>query len=248
MLTAKCLTYGRVESLEESLYSFLIQEYNGPKEMVIINDYPEQTLIYNHPNVKIINLPYTFEFLGDKENFATEQCSGDIIMQWDDDDLALPNHLSNVKKFFKKDSDLLHWQKGIFINGYNIQDITSLGNSGIVYSKKIWKHIGGYPKENAGYDMSFVIKIKSVSTNIILASPPEEEVSWMYGWGNGVYHCSGMGADVPSRPNIVERHTAYIESLRKEGKIPTGEVILNPRWKHNYKQKFKDFLQKSSKK
>ncbi len=242
MLSAKCITYGRVEFLEESLHSFLIQEYDGPKEMVIVNDYPLQKLIFDHPDVRIINLDYTFDTLGKKENFATEQCKGEVIMQWDDDDLAMPNHLSNVKKYFVEGSDLLHWHKAIFMDAPLIRSICGVGNSGIVYSKKVWREMGGYPIENAGYDMSFVVKIKSISDKIVFADPSDEEASWVYVWGGRGYHCSGAGTDTPDRPNIIQRHSDYIDSLRRQSLIPTGDVHLQPHWKHDYKQKLKDFI------
>lgn len=242
LLSAKCITYGRVEFLEESLHSFLIQEYDGEREMVIVNDCPFQKLIFDHPNVRIFNLSETFNTLGDKENFATEQCRGEVIMQWDDDDLALSNHLSNVKKWFVEGSDLLHWHRAIFMNAPNISSITGVGNSGIVYSKKIWREMGGYPLENAGYDMSFVVKIKQMSNNIVFAAPPDDEVSWIYVWGGRGYHCSGMGTDTPDRPSVVVRHSEYIESLRRMNMIPEGDVYLQPHWKHDYNVKLKEFI------
>jgi glycosyltransferase involved in cell wall biosynthesis len=242
MISCKMITYGRVDFLEESLYSFLIQDYNKEKELVIVNDYPLQKLVFNHPNVRIINLDNTFECLGEKENFATSQCRGEIIAQWDDDDMALPNHLSNIDKYFVEGSDLLHWHNAIMMNAPEIQGLCGVGNSGIVYSKSIWHKIGGYPMENAGYDMSFVLSIKHASNNIVFAHPKDEEVSWIYVWGGRGYHCSGMGTDTPDRPNVVQRHSEYIENLRKQGKIPTGEILLNPHWKHNYSQKLKSYI------
>lgn len=59
MLSCKMISYGRVEYLEESLQSFLNQDYDGEKELVIVNDYPEQKLIFDHPDVRIFNLDYT---------------------------------------------------------------------------------------------------------------------------------------------------------------------------------------------
>lgn len=236
------ITYGRVEFLEESLHSFLMQEYDGEKELVIVNDYPLQKLEFDHPEVRIINLDETFTCLGDKENFATEQCKGDIILQWDDDDMALPNHLSNVRKYFVEGTDLLHWHKAVLMNIPDIQCVCGVGNSGIVYSKRIWKEIGGYPLENAGYDMSFVVKIKENSKNIVFAEPLDEEASWIYVWGGRGYHCSGMGTDTPDRPNVIQRHSIHIENLRMRGEIPTGRVQLRPHWKHDYKQKLKAYL------
>ncbi|NDG29761.1 glycosyltransferase family 2 protein [bacterium] len=242
-ISCKCITYGRVDLLEESIFSFLIQNYDGNSELIIINDYPLQKLIFDHPKIKIINLDKTFETIGDKENFAVSQCSYNTIAVWDDDDIALSNHLSNINKYFVDDSDLLHWQRGVAFNNKKISAITSLGNSGIVYSKKIWEKIGGHPKENAGYDMTFVIKIKENSNKIILASPPDNEVSWFYYWAYRSYHMSGLGADTPDRPNVIQRHSEHIEQLRQQGKIPTGDILLKPKWNLEYDKLLNKFLE-----
>ena len=167
-ISCKCITYGRVDLLEESIESFIKQEYPGKKELIIVNDYPLQKLVYNHPDVKIYNLDSTFSTIGEKENFAVSKCSAEIIAVWDDDDVALPNHLTNIAKFFTPESDLLHWERGVLFNEPKISAITGLGNSGIVYSKRIWQRLGGHPLENAGYDMSFDVSIKNLSRNIVL--------------------------------------------------------------------------------
>lgn len=244
MISCKMITYGRVEFLEESLHSFLLQDYAGEKELVIVNDYPLQKLVFDHPQVRIYNLDKTFETIGEKENYATELCKGDIICQWDDDDVAMPWHLRNVEKYFVEGSDLLHWERGVFFNNSEITSISGLGNSGIVFSNKIWRQLGGHPIENAGYDMTFVIKIKNISRNIILASPPDNEVSWFYMWGGRGYHMSGMGTDTNDKENVIKRHSNHVESLRKQGKIPTGEIQLNPSWKRDYEKMLSDFLKK----
>ena len=239
-ISCKCITYGRVEFIEESIESFLRQEYPGEYELVIVNDYPKQKLIFNHPKVRIYNLDFTFNTIGEKENFAVSACKYDNIAVWDDDDLALPNHLSNINKYFPS-YDLLHWQNGVAFVTHKIAAIRSLGNSGIVYTKNIWQRVGGHAFENAGYDTTFVQRIKKAGGRLSLAFPPNNEVSWFYNWGNGSYHMSGMGGDDDSRPNVIVRHSDYIEKLRKQGKIPTGDVVLNPNWKQDYKQVLIDY-------
>jgi len=242
-LSCKMLTYGRVSMLEEQIQSFLQQDYPADKcELVIINDYPLQILEFDHPQVRIFNLHQTFLTIGEKENFATEQCKGEVILQFDDDDIALPNHLQNVNKFFTEGSDLLHWHRAIYMDMPIMRSITGVGNSGIVYSKKIWREMGGYPLENAGHDMTFVVKIKSISKNIIFAEPKDEEVSWIYCWGGRGYHCSGQGTDTPNRPNIIQRHSAYIESERLKGNIPVGIVKLSPHWNFDYQEKLRQLI------
>lgn len=241
LISCKCITYGRTNLLEEAVHSFLIQEYNGPKELIIVNDYPLQTLIFNHPEVKVINTDTTFPTIGHKENFALEQCSGDIIAVWDDDDIAMPNHLSNIAKYFTPGSNILHWQKGVYYNEPAITAITGLGNSGVVYSKSGWEKVGKHPFENAGYDTTFINKLHKLG-GVVNAAPPDHEVSWWYMWGGRDYHMSGLGADVKGKPNVLQRHAAHIEKKRVKGEIPTGDVYLNPRWHKDYQQMLKDFI------
>lgn len=171
-ISCRCITYGRVDFLEELLYSYINQEYDGWSELVIVNDYPLQKLHFDHPNVRIYNLDKTFPIIGEKENFITNLCKGDLIAVFDDDDVALPNHLLNIATWFKSDTALLHWANGVYFNVPNITALTFLGNSGIVFSKKAWKEIGGHPLENAGYDMTFVETLhRRFPNNVVMAHP-----------------------------------------------------------------------------
>jgi hypothetical protein len=61
-------------------------------------------------------------------------------------------------------------------------------------------------------------------------------------WGGRGYHMSGQGHDVKGKPNVIQRHSLHIENLRKQGKIPTGDIQLSPNWKHDYSQMLKDYL------
>lgn len=87
-ISAKCITCGRVDTLEEAIESFLRQEYPGKKERIIVNDYPLQKLIYDHPEIKIYNMDETFSTIEEKEKYAIERCSGELIAVWDDDDVV----------------------------------------------------------------------------------------------------------------------------------------------------------------
>lgn len=232
-ISAKCITYGRVEHLEEALASFLQQDYDGDHELVIVNDYPLQRLHFDHPRVRIINLDFTFRTIGEKENFAVSACRHDTIAVWDDDDIALPNHLTNIDAYFRG-HDLLHWQRGAAWVGDGIQALSSLGNSGIVYSRRMWDEVGGHAHENAGYDVTFVNKLLAAGAPVALAEPPAREVSWFYMWGNGSYHMSGLGTDDGSRPDVIKRHSEHVEMLRQRGLVPTGDIELVPQLRRDY--------------
>ena len=241
-ISCKCITYGRVSTLEESIESFLKQDYPADKcELIIVNDYPLQTLVFDHPQVKIINLDKTFDIIGEKENYATELCQGDIICQWDDDDVALPHHLQNVAKYMTEEVNILHWETGVLCHVTGIEQVGWIGNSGIVFRKSAWKAIGGHPLENAGYDMTFIERLHANGGKLFVEMP-KEDASWFYMWGGRGYHMSGQGHDKEGSPSVIVRHGAYIETLKRQGKIPTGKVLLSPNWKHDYVQMLKDFL------
>ena len=103
--SCKMITHGRVHLLQEALHSFLIQENSEDTELVIVNDYPYQSLIFDHPRVKIFNFDSIFKTIGDKENFAIEQCSGEVIVVWDDDDIALENNDDDDEMVENNDDD-----------------------------------------------------------------------------------------------------------------------------------------------
>lgn len=244
MISCKCLTHARTHLLEEAIFSFINQDYDGESELIIVNDYPLQKLVFNHPRVKIFNLDETFPIIGQKENFAIERCQGDIIATWDDDDIALPNHFKNIMKYWNDKIDIMFWQNGVYYNEPIITAITSVGNSGFVFSKKAWEKAGKSPIENAGGDMTFVNKIKHFG-GICTNYPSNNEVSWFYRWSLPMcYHQSGQGTDVPGRKNIVQRNAEYIEQQRRLGNIPIGEVVLKPHWRHDYIKMLKDFNNK----
>ena len=118
-----------------------------------------------------------------------------------------------------------------------------IGNSGIVYSKKVWEQIGKSPIENAGGDMTLVTKIHALGREYVVdVKMPDSEASWFYMWGGRGYHQSGMGTDTANRPNVIQRHSDYVENLRRKGQIPTGDVHLMPQWNKDYKQMLKDYI------
>src|SRR5262245_29761012 len=105
-----CLTYARPALLEEAIYSFLQQDYRGTKELIVLNDYAEQVLELDHPEVVVVNVPKRLRTVGEKMNLAVALAAHDILFVWDDDDIYLPHRLRfSVAKlaarpgFFKPD-------------------------------------------------------------------------------------------------------------------------------------------------
>ena len=125
--------------------------------------------------------------------------------------------------------------------GDEIAGIEGLGNSGIVYRRPMWRRAGGHPLENAGYDVTFVNRLRGNGARVVTAAPAPREASWFYRRGQGSYHMSGLGTDHEGRPNVIRRHAEFIEEQRSAGLIPTGDIELKPRWRRDYIALLTDF-------
>ena len=51
----------------------------------------------------------------------------------------MSNRLQNIAKHWQPDTNIIHWETGVFYNEPSITAITGVGNSGIVYSKDAWE-------------------------------------------------------------------------------------------------------------
>ena len=147
----------------------------------------------------------------------------------------------NVAKYFTDAVNILHWNPGVFYNGDEITEIRWIGNSGIVFRKSSWEAIGGHPLENAGYDMTFIEQLHKYGGRLF-ADPPKNEASWFYMWAGRGYHMSGEGDDKPGKPNVIKRHSSHVETLRRKGLIPTGDVNLYPHWDKDYTKMLESFV------
>jgi len=100
-VSCQCLTFGSTDCLREAIGFFLRQEYDGRKELAIVNDLVDQHLRFDHPDVRIVNADSRYATLSDKRNAAVEYSRGDMIVCWDDDDSHLPGHLTSCARYLE---------------------------------------------------------------------------------------------------------------------------------------------------
>src|SRR5207248_7600475 len=106
------------ELLEEAIQSFLLQEYPGEKELIVLNDFDQQRLVFDHPEVRILNVPRRFRTLGEKYNAAVALAAHDLLFVWEDDDIYLPHRLAfsvarfDPRKGFFKPGRAWFWNDG----------------------------------------------------------------------------------------------------------------------------------------
>lgn len=241
-----CLTYGRPRLLEEAIHSFLRQDYAGPKELVVLNDYADQTLELDHPEVQVINLPKRFRTLGEKMNAAVALASHDLLFTWDDDDVYLPHRLSFSvaafdpgKGFFKAASAWL-WSHDN-LSGPVAQ---SRFHAACCWSRSLFDAIGGYAADGSGTDAIFENQLAARfpgATESFAVTP--EETYYVYRWGGtGSYHLSGFGGAKPGRNGGYAEVAARVARQAESGEIPLGRIVLEPHWKHDYPRWIADAL------
>lgn len=217
-----CLTYGRPHLLEEAVESFLRQSWDGPKELVIVNDHPRQTLIYDHPQVVIINLKRRLRTLGEKRNLSVALAKYDNLLVWDDDDIYMPWRIEETMKslpakhFFKCPNAWVMNDGRIEPNvGYNLY------HGGTAYTRWLFEQSGGYSIMNGGEDADIENKFQKVGNGQYWPHTelPHERLYYIYRWSHGSYHTTG--------------HTT-LENI--DPKVKAGDIQLEPKWHLPYQQ------------
>lgn len=239
-VSAYCATYGRVHLLEEAIYSFLMQDYKGEKELIILNDFPKQRLFFDHPEVKVYNYKKKVATLGKKFNETVKFCTGDILFPWEDDDVYLPNKISlSVDKMLTNDKKIFHTKKAFYelssgkiINAFDYFRGDLLYHVNMCIYKDVFDELGGY-QEYDGVDLDvismqrFFDSQKYISENI-----DKKEIFYIYRLDSTKsYHGTWLGHSAEGQSKEAER---YINNL--EDSIPIGDYYLNPHWKYDYKK------------
>jgi glycosyltransferase involved in cell wall biosynthesis len=228
-ISCLCPTYGRPHALEEAMHSFLLQDYPGPKELVIVNDLPDQQLCFDHPEVKIVNLPERIANLGEKFNLTAKEATGDVLAVWDDDDIFLPHRLTY--SFEGMWRGLFHTGLGYYEEKpFHIQHASNLFHSCLMLTKKVFWDVGGYRHVDwCGADsllfQDLIRKYGEFSKTI-----PDKDRFYIYRWSSvQSYHVSGWSSEKVS--SLVE---GFIKERIQSGQLPSGAVQLEPRWSYDY--------------
>lgn len=199
MVSCICPTYGRppffLHLLEECVFWFLVQDYSGPRELLILNDCKEQKLVCDAPNVRIINVNDKAPTLGDKYNLMLTMAKGDIIMPWEDDDICLPGRISDAVI-------CLEGPGGNAADYYNPQHtwyeesgLLRLDHShGVCHNASAYRAgFMRYESISGAQDMYADGYAKQVSRVAPIIRPHPEQWQYVYRWGVSSWHLSGHG-------------------------------------------------------
>lgn len=240
-ISAVMCTFGRPDHVNEALACFLDQDYEGKKELVIFNTYPGQKLQGEFPNVRIINCDERPPCLGEARNQSIAAARGEVIVTWDDDDRYLRNHLSNFGKHFTDGIDWVWLSRQIYMEGWRIKKVVGGSVNVFAYRKSAWQSVGKYDQINSGEDRMFLARVVERCKGVKIELR-DDEISFLYHWGNGVYHISGLGDDKPGQPTGHQRIADDLDSRVKRQMSPMGHITLEPQKQVNYEALTKSFL------
>lgn len=227
-ISCYCNTYGKVHTLQEVLKCFLQQDYKGPKELVIVNDLEQQELIYDHPEVTIINLKHRIIPLGKKFNTSISHCKYDILACWEDDDIYLPNHLTNAVTCMR--DGIFHtgtaWFENIekeLIFTHNVYHATH------VFTRDLFNKSGGYPEiDESRVDLLLIDNFKKIIGDYSKPMSPKN-LTYIYRWASAnCFHGSHW------HDNVSENAGKYVQDLISNNRMPVGKINLVPNWKYDY--------------
>ncbi|MBS0208881.1 MAG: glycosyltransferase family 2 protein, partial [Planctomycetes bacterium] len=195
-----CLTFGRPQVLEEAIESFLRQDYTGGKELIVLNDCAQQTLVFDHPDVAVVNVSKRFKTVGEKRNACAALASHDLLLVWDDDDIFLPHRISFSLAHFDAKKGFFKPSKALMLNNGAVSGPKSnLFHSGSCFTRDLFNRAHGYAHMGSGQDLDLEQAFERlIGRGKNYNSIKPEEIFYLYRWGGtGSFHLSGFGRDKP---------------------------------------------------
>lgn len=237
-VTAIMATCGRHKCLERSVRLFLNQDYSN-KELIIYNN-SEVPLVLDkqYDNIKLINCCYNLssgeryknlgEIYTDAIKFVSKNT--DCIIFWDDDDLFLPNHISEGIKGLNEALTInkIAYKPKRSFNKYQSEPLTLVENtlepSIFTLSNHILKH--GFSNVTTEQHLKWVNPL--VTDNLIYVK--EDGIpTLIYNWGDTFFTFKTSG-DFGNPDNF--------DNYRKFS-VDHGDYIITPIETFDYDKYFK---------
>jgi glycosyltransferase involved in cell wall biosynthesis len=176
-------TYGRIPYLNRALASFLAQDYPD-KHLLIINDDKHVTLKCDSDNVTCMNLNRRI-LLPQKRNIGSIFGYYDLIMQYDDDDIMMPERITNHVNIHTLMPEISYYRNtASYAVDRGVFEIGICSPNACSYKQDGWFKVNGYTnKKNIGDDIEFWQKIDKkyeITDNA--------KVDYVYNWSGINFH------------------------------------------------------------
>ncbi len=223
----------RLSLIQKSLHSYSTQTHRK-KELVVVLDCPSPTeerafnrLVEKLPSkVQVtIKKPEKKLSLGGLRNFALQLARGDVICQWDDDDLYHPTRIEfQLKQLVEKGvgavflQQIVHYfakSKTCYWTDWRRLPYQVLPGTLMVRKSDCIQ----YRKKARGEDMCFLTRLQQWTRVEALDSPPFLYVYVFHGgntWNNS-HHLRLARAASVSRRRIISQHVPLFSGLQEAG-------------------------------
>ena len=196
-----CPTYKRPRLLQNALACFLAQDYPEDRRELIICDDAAQYDSQEGPDWKLQSTDLRYPGLPHKYNAMIAQARGDVIAIWEDDDIFLPWHLSDVAKTAGRQSSGFYVSKKVWstykepFGNAHIEAAAGLFHSSWRFTRNLFEQVGGYPENSElSFDQQFGALLRDAANGCSyygFTSRP----GYVYRWGNNYWHGSQRGGE-----------------------------------------------------
>ena len=210
-------TYGRTSLLKECVYSALSQVWSGRIEIIVLNDCVEQQ-IQPISGVLVINAPQRYATLGDKRTALVRLATMDRLQMWDDDDIALPDHVAkSVASLDRSKCPAVRSTLGYVMDGTSV----TVWNNQPFHSATMWTEAMLSLMPYASMDDNEDIELcqRAIAKGWFLGDEtivPHGTPTWIY------------------RPSVSTQHATKVGKLTLDTSEPTGAVDIVPIWDSDY--------------
>lgn len=232
-ISCLCPTYKRPEHLANVVACFESQTY--PKDWceLIISDDAGQYSTTKTDRQMVESTTVRFPNLPEKFNYMSRLAKGDILVVWEDDDIYLPFHLSEISQAYQNAGG----GKLFFApeNVYSTYDVPfgevrtektgGRFHASWAYSRELFDELGGYTEsERLTFDQEMWIRaLNYCGIETAYGAKP----TYVYRWGNGVYHGSQAGDEGYKAlwDGLEKRPAPFLSELVPRFDLETGIIF-----------------------
>lgn len=203
-IVALCPTYKRPDHLRNAIACFESQDY-GNATLLIVDDANQHTATQHHtrPGLRweVVPLSARLPTLTAKFNaMAAMAAPADILAIWEDDDVYLPHHLRGLADAWAGPGAVQYFAPAGVLSTYRQpmggtqgEGATGRFHAAWAYTRPLWDTLGGYPDTaRLDFDQQMGKAARQAAGGATHYEDPQAP-SYVYRWGNGVYHGSQAG-------------------------------------------------------
>lgn len=195
-----CPTYKRPQFLANAVRCFELQDYPADMCELIILDDSGMHDSQEKDNWRVISTSTRFPDLPSKFNAIAERARGFVLVPWEDDDVYLPSHLSNISdachkplQFFAPNNVYSTYNEPL--GSLHVEGCGGRFHASWAFTRPLFLEVNGYTMSNR---LTFDQELRARMMRVVGESSAYDHLStpsYVYRWGNGIYHGSQAGDD-----------------------------------------------------